>query len=79
MILAQVVARTRAGGFRTDVRSGRHALIVDEPRSVGGSNLGPTPYDLLSAALAGDDAARNGQRGLMATDLLRPLRRLLNP
>ena len=48
----EVVARTRAGGFVTDIRSGPHALKADEPRSVGGSNLGPTPYDLLSAALA---------------------------
>ncbi|MGB5624693.1 MAG: OsmC family protein, partial [Woeseiaceae bacterium] len=48
----EVVARTRLGGFRTDVRLGEHRLVADEPRSVGGTNLGPTPYDLLSAALA---------------------------
>ena len=47
-----VVARTRLGGFRTDVRLGDHHLVADEPRSVGGTNLGPTPYDLLSGALA---------------------------
>ena len=47
-----VVARTLSGGFRTDIRSGRHALVADEPLSVGGSNLGPTPYDYLSTALA---------------------------
>ena len=48
----EVVARTPASGFRTEVRVGRHTLIADEPSSVGGSDLGPTPYDLLSAALA---------------------------
>ncbi|MBT8088295.1 MAG: alpha/beta fold hydrolase [Gammaproteobacteria bacterium] len=48
----QVFARTGAVGFRTEVRAGRHALVADEPGSVGGSDLGPTPYDLLSAALA---------------------------
>ena len=48
----EVVARTRLGGFRTDVRLGDHHLVADEPRSVGGTNLGPTPYDLLSGALA---------------------------
>lgn len=48
----EVVARTYTDGFRTDVRAGRHALIADEPRSVGGTNAGPSPYDLLSAALA---------------------------
>lgn len=47
-----VVARTLSGGFRTDIRTGRHALVADEPLSVGGSNLGPTPYDYLSTALA---------------------------
>lgn len=48
----EVVAKTWLGGFRTDVRLGEHHLVADEPRSVGGTNLGPTPYDLLAAALA---------------------------
>jgi len=47
-----VVARTLSGGFRTDIQAGRHALVADEPLSVGGSNLGPTPYGFLAAALA---------------------------
>ena len=34
---------------------------------------------VLAHALAGDDAAREGQRGMTATDLLAPLRRLVNP
>lgn len=48
----EVVARTYTDGFKTDVRAGRHTLVADEPRSVGGTNAGPSPYDLLSAALA---------------------------
>ncbi len=48
----EVVARTYTDGFRTDVKAGRHTLVADEPRSVGGTNAGPSPYDLLSAALA---------------------------
>lgn len=48
----QVTARTGLGGFRTDVQLGAHSMVADEPRSVGGTDLGPTPYDLLSAALA---------------------------
>ena len=48
----EVVARTNIGGFRTEVAAGSHALIADEPVAVGGTNLGPTPYGLLSAALA---------------------------
>ncbi len=47
-----VVARTYADGFRTDVAAGTHRLIADEPPEVGGSGLGPSPYDLLSAAIA---------------------------
>lgn len=48
----EVAARTRADGFRTEVSLGRHQLVADEPHSVGGTDQGPTPYDLLSAALA---------------------------
>ena len=45
-------ARTPAGGFRTDVIAGGHALVADEPASAGGTDAGPSPYDLLAAALA---------------------------
>lgn len=48
----QVVARTRSGGFKTDVALGIHRLVADEPPRAGGTGLGPTPYDLLAAALA---------------------------
>ncbi len=48
----ETVARTVYPGFRTDIRSGEHALVADEPAAVGGNDVGPTPYDLLSAALA---------------------------
>lgn len=47
----RVVARTGGGGFRTEILANGHALVADEPASVGGTNTGPTPYDLLAAAL----------------------------
>ena len=48
----ETAARTRISGFRTELVAGGHALIADEPASVGGTGAGPSPYDLLSAALA---------------------------
>lgn len=48
----EVVAQTLADGFRTAVQLGPHRLVADEPVALGGSNQGPSPYDLLSAALA---------------------------
>lgn len=47
----RVVARTEASGFRTEILANGHPLVADEPISVGGSNTGPSPYELLSAAL----------------------------
>lgn len=47
-----VVASTRGGDLVTALRAGRHEWLADEPLAVGGTDLGPTPYDLLGAALA---------------------------
>lgn len=46
----QVVTRT-GDSYRTDIQAGPHALVSDEPTDVGGDDTGPTPYDLLLAAL----------------------------
>jgi putative redox protein len=46
----QVTTRTEAS-YRTEIAAGAHALVADEPESVGGTDAGPTPYDYLLAAL----------------------------
>lgn len=38
--------------FTTDLKLGDHSYLADEPTSFGGNNYGPSPYELLSAALA---------------------------
>jgi putative redox protein len=46
-----LVAETRRGRFQQVVKAGAHRLLVDEPKEAGGLDSGPTPYDLLLAAL----------------------------
>ncbi len=43
---------TGAGKFQVAVRAGGIRFLADEPEDVGGLGSGPTPYQLLSAALA---------------------------
>jgi putative redox protein len=38
--------------FAHDVKAGEHTFTVDEPESAGGDDLGPSPQELLAAALA---------------------------
>ena len=40
-----------AAGFAQEIAIGKHRLAADEPLSLGGTDTGPTPYDLLLAAL----------------------------
>ena len=37
--------------FTQDISAGKHHIVADEPTSMGGADLGVTPYDLLLAAL----------------------------
>ena len=45
------VAETGRGLFETEIVSGPHRLLADEPESYGGGDVGPSPYDYLSVAL----------------------------
>ncbi|MEO8144494.1 MAG: alpha/beta fold hydrolase [Betaproteobacteria bacterium] len=45
------VAETGAGRFAQLIVAGRHRLRADEPVAAGGDDSGPSPYDLLLAAL----------------------------
>ncbi|RMH83335.1 MAG: OsmC family protein [Calditrichaeota bacterium] len=46
-----VIARTGKEGYYTEVMANGHPLVADEPVDYGGTNLGPSPYELLAAAL----------------------------
>jgi len=40
-------------GLKHDVDvNGRHTIVTDEPTSMGGTDLGPAPHELLPATLA---------------------------
>jgi uncharacterized OsmC-like protein len=45
------VKLTMNEGFRTQITAGGHQLIADEPKEAGGTDEGPSPYELLLAAL----------------------------
>jgi putative redox protein len=47
----RAVARQREK-LTHDVKAGDHALVADEPVEAGGQDLGPSPQELLAAALA---------------------------
>ena len=46
-------AHSASDTMRQDVLiDGRHRLVTDEPRHLGGTDTGPAPHELLPAALA---------------------------
>ncbi|PHR17460.1 MAG: osmotically inducible protein C [Hoeflea sp.] len=45
------VGETGQGRFQVSVQAGPHRFLADEPADVGGADTGPSPYDLMAAAL----------------------------
>ena len=46
-----VTARIGKAGYRTDLETGQHTALADEPVLFGGTNMGPTPYEYLLSAV----------------------------
>jgi putative redox protein len=47
----KVTVRGSGRGFAQEISARSHHLVADEPIANGGTDTGPTPYDLLLAAL----------------------------
>jgi putative redox protein len=47
----ETVVHGSASGFAQEIVVGSHRLPADEPAALGGTDTGPTPYDLLACAL----------------------------
>jgi putative redox protein len=47
----RITARAGPSGFLTEILVNRHSLVADEPVAAGGTDQGPSPFDLLVAAL----------------------------
>ena len=46
-----VIGTLPGEGYTTHINTPKHSLIADEPKKVGGDDLGPSPYELVSAGL----------------------------
>jgi len=49
--MASVIVRGGATGFAQEIETGQHRLAADEPVEAAGTDTGPSPYELLLAAL----------------------------
>ena len=69
----EALAHSDNKGFCTSLDIAGHAMVADEPVAVGGTDAGPSPYGLLSGALASCTAmtlhAYARMKGLPVTDI----------
>jgi uncharacterized OsmC-like protein len=49
--MGTVIVRGGISGFAQEIVAGQHRLRADEPETEGGTDTGPSPYELLLAAL----------------------------
>lgn len=67
------VAAKAHSADRTEVTAREHTITIDEPKSRGGTDSGPTPLETLMAALAGCTTVIlnkiAGERGWIVADL----------
>ena len=49
--MTTLIVRGDATGLAQEIETGRHRLVADEPVEAGGTDTGPSPYELLLAAL----------------------------
>ncbi|HET7874710.1 MAG TPA: hypothetical protein VFN71_04225 [Methylomirabilota bacterium] len=49
--MAREVTVASLGGLRMETQIGSHRVMVDEPVDKGGTDTGPTPTELVLAAL----------------------------
>lgn len=51
ILLGKAHARIGEMPYAVSIQVGKHALVADEPKSLGGQDVGPSPFGLLTAAL----------------------------
>jgi putative redox protein len=51
ILLGKAHAHIGETPYAVSVRVGKHVLLADEPKSLGGQDVGPSPFGLLTAAL----------------------------
>lgn len=69
---ADVIVWGKGSTFAQQIAAGPHHLKSDEPKSAGGTDTGPSPYDFLLAALGSCTSINVGLRESWALGALPP-------